>query len=160
MKITRRIAAGAAALTMGLGIFAATATFPAPANAQYGGGGYNNGGGGYGGPRFPGGQGGYRSGGANSVRYRGVIDDRVNLFFRGDRVRDEILSGKGVGNEDYNPRFPLPRGPFHVDLANVQGRGRVFIFQQPNPDNGFTVGVRVSDRAPGGDYYSFRLVVD
>ena len=65
MQITRRIAASAAALTLAVGMMTANAITSAPANAQYGGGGYNNGGGGYGGPRFPGGQGGYRSGAAN-----------------------------------------------------------------------------------------------
>ena len=85
---------------------------------------------------------------AGAIVWHGSVDDKVDLYFHGSQWTADVLSGKSL--EDQHVRFyqPLPFDREQVHLARVDGRGRVFIFQQPTRENGYTVGVRIYDPQP------------
>jgi hypothetical protein len=99
-----------------------------------------------------------RSGnGIASFRWEGEVDGTSFVRIRGRQVQSRSESGLPIQNQQFDFTDPLPGTPVQVVLAEVQGRGRVNLVQQPRPENNFTAVVRIDDSKGGKSPYSFIL---
>jgi hypothetical protein len=95
--------------------------------------------------------------GFSSFRWQGIVDGESFIKVRGRQVQSETISGLPVQNQQYDFTDTLPRAPIQVELAEVIGRGRVSIVDQPRRQNDFTAVVRIDDNQGGKSSYSFEL---
>jgi hypothetical protein len=95
--------------------------------------------------------------GIASFRWQGEVDDTSFIRIRGRQVQSQNQSGLPVQNQQFDFTDPLPNAPVQIVLAEVQGRGRVNIIQQPRPENNYTAVVRIDDSKGGRSPYSFVL---
>ena len=93
--------------------------------------------------------------GRRDISWRGDVDDTVIVYFHGDRVRTETVTGDGPRNVSTFGR--LPDRPVTVFLSEREGRGRTRIIQQPSAENDYTAAVRIKDPQGGRSHYEFRL---
>ena len=114
------------------------------------GGGGSGGGGGW--PRPDGG--GQTSG---RVRWRGMVDDNVQLLIRDDRIEIRTIGGSVYDNATYNFTSPLPRRRTSVSVNKISGRGDVRVIQQPTRDNDYTAVVEIRD--PKGEASEYEIEV-
>ena len=94
------------------------------------------------------------------MTWSGTVDHEALVEVRGQRVNVRTLRGQRVYGS--NPSFSsaLPRQNVNVRLDAAQGRGRVELVEQPNPNNNYTAVVRIFDEDNGAAQYAFRLVWD
>jgi hypothetical protein len=95
--------------------------------------------------------------GIASFRWEGEVDGTCFIRIRGRQVQSRSESGLPVQNQQFDFTDPLPNAPVQVALAEVQGRGRVNLVQQPRPENNYTAVVRIDDSKGGQSLYSFVL---
>jgi hypothetical protein len=97
-----------------------------------------------------GGAGGY----GGTLRWRGLVDDVVEIRVRGDRVQEATLSGHEVRDAEGAVRGrALPARDADVRLTRVAGRGRVTVVEQPSARNGYTAVLRIHDQHRGAGWY-------
>jgi len=111
------------------------------------------GGGGGGGGQFPD-SGGGRGG---SMTWRGRVDDDVRIRIRGGSADVETIGGTEYSDSQPNFLNSLPNRRVTVRLTQKQGRGEIFIEQQPSRENDFTAIVRIRDPRGGASEYAFEL---
>src|SRR5262249_51498617 len=127
------------ALKLGLlGSLLAVSIFSIPANAQWGGNQYPN-------------------SGISRFRWEGVVDGTSFVYIRGRNVRVETRSGLPVQRQRFNFSDPLPFASIELGLDVFNGRGRVRLVQNPQPNNDYTAVVRIDDNSGGRDAYGFEL---
>lgn len=97
----------------------------------------------------------YNNGGV--IRWRGLVDGRDRLVFRGREVTIEHLESGPIRNNTCTFSDGLPAAAVEVKLNPISGRGDVHIVQQPSQANWYTLKVEVSDPKPGDDTYEFEL---
>ena len=102
-----------------------------------------------GGPTYPTNPGGA----AGTASWSGRVDDRANIIIRGGTMRSEDVSGTGLQAGFQNMNGSLPRRSTVVTAQKTEGRGDVFVIQQPNRANDFTAIVQVVDSRGGADNY-------
>jgi hypothetical protein len=95
--------------------------------------------------------------GIASFRWEGEVDGTSFIRIRGREVRSQSQSGLPVQNQQFDFTDPLPNAPVQLVLAEVEGRGRVYLIQQPRPENNYTAVVRIDDSKGGKSPYSFVL---
>ena len=96
------------------------------------------------------------SGGA--LRWSGSVDSEVEIRLSGRSVETRALSGGDtrdarssvIGNG-------LPRRDAQLVISQHQGRGTVYIAEQPTAYNGYTAVIRVRDPQGGYGYYDFEV---
>jgi hypothetical protein len=110
------------------------------------------GGGGGGGGQFP--DSGNRSG---RMTWRGRVDDDVRIRIRGGSADVETVGGTAYYDAQPNFFNSLPNRRVTVRLTQKNGRGEIFIEQQPSRGNDFTAVVRIRDTKGGASDYSFTL---
>jgi hypothetical protein len=110
------------------------------------------GGGGGGGGQFP--DSGNRSG---RMTWRGRVDDDVRIRIRGGSAVVETVGGTAYYDAQPNFFNSLPNRRVTVRLTQKNGRGEIFIEQQPSRENDFTAVVRIRDTKGGASEYSFTL---
>jgi hypothetical protein len=98
-----------------------------------------------------------RANGVASFRWQGEVDGTCFIRIRGRQVQSQAQSGLPVQNQQFEFTDPLPNAPVQVVLAEVQGRGRVNLVQQPRPENNYTAVVRIDDSKGGSSSYGFVL---
>jgi hypothetical protein len=92
----------------------------------------------------------------NVLHWRGSVDDGLEIRVQGTRITYRNLSGKGFRNVRAElPRFGIPRDNVQLRLREFQGRGDVYVVQQPTRRNGFTAVIRIYDPRPSFGYYDF-----
>jgi hypothetical protein len=94
---------------------------------------------------------------AGSMEWSGSVDDTVQIIIRGRNARANTLSGAETYNERAYFNGRLPRENVRVMVNKTNGRGRVYVVQQPNRRNGFTAIVQIVDNKGGRDRYGFTL---
>ena len=108
-----------------------------------GNGGWNNGNGGW----------GYGSG--TALHWSGNVDNEIEIRLQGRRFDERTLAG----GEPYNQRSSvidgLPNRDAQLVISQRQGRGTVYVAQQPSAYNGYTAVIRVRDPQGGYGYYDF-----
>jgi len=113
------------------------------------------GGGGGGWPRPDDDSGGPTSG---RVRWRGTVDDNVQLLIRDDRIEVRTIGGSVYENGTYTFTSPLPRRRgVSVTVNKLNGRGEVRVLQQPSRDNDYTAVVEIRD--PKGEARDYEIEV-
>lgn len=92
-----------------------------------------------------------------TASWSGRVDDRANIIIRGGSISAENVSGNGVQTSYQNMNGTLPRRPSTVDARRTNGRGDVFMLQQPNRSNNYTAIVQIYDRKNGADNYTVEI---
>ncbi len=92
-----------------------------------------------------------------SLRWRGRVDDVIELEIRGDQLYERVVSGQEV--TDVSSRFNsnMPRRRVNVNVEKLRGRGNVEVVEQPSSRNNFTAIVRIRDTKGGADDYEIEV---
>jgi len=94
--------------------------------------------------------------GGGSVEWSGTVDDTVQIRIRNGNVRTRTLAGRHYNDEDYNFNGREPRRNSNITVDKRDGRGRVYVVQQPSRQNNFTTIIQIIDSKGGADKYRFR----
>ncbi|CAN5863579.1 hypothetical protein BH24ACI1_BH24ACI1_19650 [soil metagenome] len=94
---------------------------------------------------------------SGSMQWSGTVDDVVQIRIRNRNAQTRHISGRAYDDANYNFNGRPPRRNANVEVDKTDGRGRVFIVQQPNRRNNFTTIVQIVDSKGGADKYRFRL---
>ena len=97
---------------------------------------------------------------SGSMEWRGTVDDVVQIRIRNRNAQTRNISGRAYYDADFNFDGRAPRQNANVRVEKTDGRGRVFIVQQPNRRNNFTTIVQIVDSKGGPDRYRFNLYWD
>jgi hypothetical protein len=103
-----------------------------------------------------------REAGAQSgnMEWRGTVDDKVNVIIRGRNATTNTVSGQMTTDDSARFSDRLPRNNVQVRVDKNDGRGSVYVIQQPNRRNNWTAIIRVEDRKGGRDRYAFTVYWD
>ena len=94
---------------------------------------------------------------AQSMEWSGTVDDVVRLRIRNRNVRSDTVSGRAYHDENFSFDGRAPRENANVSIDKREGRGKIYIVQQPNRSNNFTTIVEIVDKKGGPDHYRFTL---
>ncbi len=94
---------------------------------------------------------------SGEMHWYGTVDDVVQIKIRNRNARTEVISGRGYDDERFNFSGRMPQQNVSVRVDKKDGRGKVFIIQQPNRRNNFTTIVRIDDPKGREDRYHFVL---
>lgn len=105
------------------------------------------------------GSGGGNNGGTNTgrIRWRGTVDDRVQLVIQGSYLEVKPIGGTPYGDGTTNFNGILPDRQVNVRVNKIDGRGDVRIIQQPSRFNNFTAIVEISDPKGGARDYEVEI---
>ena len=93
------------------------------------------------------------------LRWRGTVDDNVQLVIRDDQVEVRTIGGSEYHDATFNFTSPLPRRRgVQVSVNKLDGRGDVRVLQQPSRDNDFTAIVEIRDSKGGARQYEIEVV--
>ncbi|MGB7068497.1 MAG: hypothetical protein WBD22_03315 [Pyrinomonadaceae bacterium] len=92
-----------------------------------------------------------------SVRWRGRVDDRVNVVISGNDVWAETISGQATFNETVNVDGYLAARPGSINVRKRDGRGQVTVLQQPSNQNNYTAVIQIYDSDGGDDDYDLDI---
>jgi len=107
-----------------------------------------------------------RNGGINGqnsnqgvLHWSGNVDGELEIRIQNGRVSYRNLSGaQPTSVRADGGNMSMPRYDATVSIAQGQGRGSVYVVQQPSSNNGYATVVRVRDPQGGYGYYDFDLV--
>ncbi len=88
--------------------------------------------------------------------WEGDVDGVSILYVRRDRLQVEDKQGLPVQRQRFRFYDSLPARRQDVEIEAVEGRGRVRIYQQPGPENQYTLAVLIEDPPAGSGFYSLR----
>ena len=103
------------------------------------------------------GNGGWNNGSGTAFRWSGSVDNELEIRLNGNRMDERVLAGGAVMNERSSVISGLPRRDAQLMISQRQGRGTVYIAQQPTAYNGYTAVIRVRDPQGGYGYYDFEV---
>jgi len=89
---------------------------------------------------------------------RAIVDHEVEFAVRGGRVFYHTLAGRPPRDAGSEYRKEMPRGEVYgLRLEQRDGRGEMWIVEEPHPRNGYALIVRASDPKGGDDRYHARI---
>lgn len=91
------------------------------------------------------------------LRWKGRVDQTVNIRISGDEIREDVLSGQPLRNVSQNLDGYLANRDGRVTLRKIEGRGTVSILEQPSRLNGYTAVIRIFDPKSGDDEYEIEV---
>ena len=91
------------------------------------------------------------------VFWKGMVDAKVQLSVRRDKIEAKTLGGKEYPDGVYSFTSPLPESAVTVALKQTEGRGKSAITQQPTQDNDFTAIVEITDDKGGAKEYQLEI---
>lgn len=95
---------------------------------------------------------------AQSVVWRGRVDDTVELRIRRQNIQTITVRGQDYADGRYDfDGGGMNRNSDNVSVSKENGRGNVYILQRPNRRNNWTTIVRIEDRKGGADRYRVRV---
>ena len=97
---------------------------------------------------------------AQSMEWRGTVDDVVEIRIRNRNARVRHISGREYYDADFSFDGRAPRDNATARVNKRDGRGRIIVVQQPNRRNNFTTIVQIVDSKGGPDRYRFNLYWD
>ena len=102
--------------------------------------------------------GGWNNSSGAALRWSGSVDSDVEIRLSGRQVDQRALSG-GATRDARSSVIGggLPRRDVQLVIAQHQGRGTVYVAQQPTAYNGYTAIIRVRDPQGGYGYYDFEV---
>lgn len=97
---------------------------------------------------------------SGSMEWSGTVDDVVLIRIQNQNARSRTISGRVYKDENFSFDGRAPRRNTTAKVEKVEGRGLVFIVQQPSRSNKFTTFVQIVDKKGGPDQYRFTLYWD
>lgn len=94
---------------------------------------------------------------SGSVRWRGRVDQTVNISVAGTSVVADDISGTGLSGADFTINGYLANRPGSVNVRKVRGRGTVKVLEQPSWNNGFNAIIQIFDPNGGADNYEVEI---
>ncbi len=94
---------------------------------------------------------------SGEMTWRGTVDDVIQIRIRNQNARTRHIKGRAYNDARYNFDGRMPRDNVNVRVDKKDGRGRVFIVQQPDRRNNYTTIVQIEDPKGGADRYRFEL---
>ncbi len=92
------------------------------------------------------------------MHWSGNIDGEVEIRLQNGRADTRILSGaQPTSVRVTGGNTTVPRSDAQINVVQNQGRGQVWVVQQPSQWNNYTTIVRVRDPQGGYGYYDFDL---
>ncbi len=91
------------------------------------------------------------------MTWRGTVDDVIQIRINNRNARTRHIRGRAYNDARYNFDGRMPRDNVNVRVDKKDGRGRVFIVQQPDRRNNYTTIVQIEDPKGGADRYRFEL---
>jgi hypothetical protein len=91
------------------------------------------------------------------VYWRGMVDDRIQIVIRGNKVETRTISGRAMPEGTFSFTSALPGRPVAVGVTRTRGRGSVRVLQQPSAANDFTAIVEVYDDGGGARDYQLDI---
>jgi hypothetical protein len=108
-------------------------------------------------------RGGYGQNGNDSrsmLHWSGNVDNELEIRIQNGRVDYRTISGQQpTGIRADLGSLDLGRSNARVTVAQNQGRGSVWVAEQPSAWNGYTTVIRVRDPQGGYGYYDFDLLL-
>lgn len=95
--------------------------------------------------------------GSGEIRWSGRVDGAEDIRIKGSNVSWSRVEGNGATNVNFRVGSPLPSRAVTCNVNKRQGRGQVYVRQQPNSGNNYFCIIRVVDKASGDDFYDFTL---
>ena len=95
-----------------------------------------------------------------SMDWSGTVDDVAQVRIRNRNAVTNSISGRAYYDSTFDFDGRAPRRNANVRVDKRDGRGRVFVIQQPNRRNNFTTIVQIVDSKGGADRYRFTLYWD
>jgi len=101
--------------------------------------------------------GGYNGSGA-ALRWSGSVDNEVEIRLQGRRLDERVLSGNAIRDARSSIIGEgMPRRDAQLVISQMQGRGTVYVAQQPSAYNGYTAVIRIKDPQGGYGFYNFEV---
>ena len=97
---------------------------------------------------------------AQSMEWRGTVDDVIQIRIRNRNARVQQVSGQSTTDDNFSFNGRASRDGGNARVSKRNGRGKVFIVQQPNRRNNWTTIVQIDDSKGGADRYRFTLYWD
>jgi hypothetical protein len=94
---------------------------------------------------------------AGRVFWRGMVDDRVQLVIKYDRVETRTVAGKAYPDGVYSFTTPMTDEARNVSVSMTKGRGKASVIQQPAEDNEYTAIVEIIDDKGGAKEYQLEI---
>jgi len=95
---------------------------------------------------------------AGKVFWRGMVDDKVQLVIRGDKLEQRNVSGQPQRDGNFSFTAVLPAQAVTVSVPRVEGRSKkVAVVQQPTAENEFTAIVEINDEGGGARDYLLEI---
>ncbi len=94
---------------------------------------------------------------SGSMQWNGTVDDVVQIRIRNRNARSRAVSGRAYSDDNFTFNGRAPRQNANVSVDKRDGRGKIYIVQQPNRRNNFTTIVEIVDKKGGPDRYRFTL---
>lgn len=91
------------------------------------------------------------------VYWSGIVDDVVRLEIRGRNLTVNTVSGRSYGSGTSSFTSPLPRDNVTVQVDKKDGRGDVFVIQQPSRQNNWTAIVEIRDKDGGAKSHRLEI---
>jgi hypothetical protein len=93
------------------------------------------------------------------MRWSGNVDGEVRIVLRRNEAGYTVLSGNALRSVRAQiAPGGLPRAESRLALSGRQGRGSIFIDQNPSAQNGYTAIIRIFDGDPGYGFYDFDII--
>ena len=100
----------------------------------------------------------YAQDATGKVFWRGMVDDKVQLVIRADKLEQRNVSGQPHPDGNYSFTAPLPAQAVTVSVPRTEGRSKkITVVQQPTAENDFTAIVEVHDEGGGSREYFLEI---
>ena len=96
--------------------------------------------------------------GESVLRWSGNVDGDLRISLWRGQLGYQVASGMQPQNVQTSVMQQLPRRDGQLSVSMRQGRGQVFVIQQPSQYNDYTAIVRLLDSQSGYGYYDFDLI--
>lgn len=94
---------------------------------------------------------------SGSLEWSGTVDDVVQIRIRNRNARSTAISGRAYNDDNFNFNGRPVRDNASVTVDKRDGRGKIYVVQQPNRRNNYTTIVEIVDKKGGADRYRFTL---
>ena len=92
------------------------------------------------------------------VFWRGMVDDKLHLVIRGDKIEHKTVSGGTQPDGFFSFTAALPEQAVTVNALRVEGRSKkIAVIQQPTAENEFTAIVEIHDQGGGAREYRLEI---
>jgi hypothetical protein len=95
-------------------------------------------------------------GNRTALMWSGDVDDNLEIQLQPSGISYRTVRGASPrGVQSAVSR--IPRSDVELMINQTEGRGQVFVVQQPTEENGYTARIRVRDPQPGFGHYAFSV---